>query len=88
MNGIQVLLMNDSIAGFFYNVDTKTSTIEMTGFLDSTKKSKLHYVQSKTGDWQFEGIYHSDSIHFSATKIDMNTLPLLKDKGKIKWTYD
>ena len=88
MNGIQVLLMNDSIAGFFYTVDTKTSTIEMTAFLDSTNKAKLHYVESKTGDWQFEGIYHSDSIHFSATKIDMNTLPLLKDKGKIKWTYD
>jgi uncharacterized membrane protein YphA (DoxX/SURF4 family) len=88
MNGIQVLLMNDSIAGFFYTVDTKTSSIEMTAFLDSTNKAKLHYVESKTGDWQFEGIYHSDSIHFSATKIDMNTLPLLKDKGKIKWTYD
>lgn len=88
MNGIQVLFMNDSIAGFFYNVDTKTSTIEMTVFLDSTTKAKLHYVESKTGDWQFEGIYHSDSIHFSATKIDINTLPLLKDKGKIKWIYD
>lgn len=83
-----ILLMNDSMATFHFKADIGNSTIEFTSGSDTTIKEKLHYVESKPAEWLFEGTYKTDSIRFSATKIDMYSLPLLKGRGKIKWTYD
>lgn len=88
-NGVRVQLTNDSIADYDYQVDIPNRIIKFKGWWpDTTTKAKLHYIESKPGEWLFEGIYKTDSVRFSSTKIDIYTLPLLKDRGKIKWTYD
>lgn len=88
-NGLLVQLMNDSLADYDYQVDTFNKIIKFTAWWpDTTTKAKLHYIESKSGEWLFEGTYKTDSIHFVSTKIDMYSLPLLKDRGKIKWIYD
>lgn len=87
-NGVRVQQMNDSIADFDFKADMQNKIIELTSWVDTTNKAKLHYLESRPGEWLFEGTYKTDSIRFSSTKIDMYSLPLLKDRGKIKWVYD
>jgi hypothetical protein len=86
-NGIQVQLINDSIADFDYRVDMQHRIIELTSWADNTHKATLHFKESESNEWVFGGTYNTDSIRFSSTKIDLDSLPLLKGRGKIKWTY-
>jgi hypothetical protein len=88
-NGIQVQLMNDSLTDYDYQVDVLNRIITLKAWWpDTTTKAKLHYLESGSSEWLFEGIYKTDSIRFSSTKIEMYSLPLLKGRGKIKWVYD
>lgn len=80
---------NDSCAYFSIKIDTSTQTLELNGWMsDTLSKAILHYKETKPNEWIFQGTYKTDSIHFSSNKIDMYSLPLLKDRGKIKWMYD
>ena len=87
-NGLQVQLSNDSIADFDYKADMKHKIIELTSWVDNQHTATLHFTESESNQWLFEGTYNTDSIRFSSTKVDLDSLPLLKGRGKIKWTYD
>jgi hypothetical protein len=87
-NYLQVLLKNDSVSGYVFEPDLANRIVSLKSLSDTAIKVKLHYMETKSNEWLFYGTYKSDSIRFSASKIDMYSLPLLKDRGKIKWTYD
>lgn len=87
-NGVRVQQMNDTIADYDFKADMQKNMIELTSWTNSKNKAKLHFLKSTPGEWLFEGTYGADSIRFSATKVDLYSLPLLKDRGKIKWTFD
>jgi hypothetical protein len=88
-NGLLLQLMNDSLADYDYQVDIPNRIIKLKAWWpDTTTMANLHYVESRPSEWLFEGTYKTDSIRFLSTKIDMYSLPLLKGRGKIKWTYD
>ena len=81
--------MNDSLADYDYQVDVTNRIIKFTAWWpDTTTKAKLRYIENKPGEWLFEGTYKTDSVRFSSTKINIGSLPLLKTRGRIKWTYD
>jgi len=87
-NYLQVLLKNDSVSGYVFEPDLANRIISLKSLSDTTIKVKLHYTETKSNEWLFYGTCKSDSIRFSASKIDMYSLPLFKDRGKIKLTYD
>lgn len=84
---VTVQFMNNSIFKYSSQGDTTTKTIELNAGNDSTFKSKLHFSIITPEEYLFEGIYKGDSITVFSKKIHLKNLPLLKDKGKIKWTW-
>lgn len=87
-NGVQIQLLNDSIIEFLYKPDLVAKTIELNSWIDTSSKMKLKYAENSSGDWLFQSVYKTDSLSFIATKVGLSSLPLLKDRGKVKWKYD
>lgn len=86
-NYLSVQFMNDSILQYSIQPDSINKSIALSLWNDSTFKSKLNYTLNNTGDYLFEGVYKKDSIWFISRKVDLQTYPLLKDKGKVKWIW-
>ena len=82
-----VQFMNDSSISYALNGDTLSQTIDLTLWNDSTFKSKLHFTKIDPHEYQFEGVFKNDSIRLTTKKIYLDNLPLLKDKGKMKWIW-
>ena len=82
-----VQFMNDSTAQYGILVDTMTRTMALNDWNDSTFKSKLHYSIISPAEYLFEGSFKHDSIKIVAQKRRLDNLPLLRDKGKIKWVW-
>lgn len=83
---VTVQFMNDSTFKYSSQGDTTTKTIELNAGNDSNFKSQLHFSIITPEEYLFEGIYLGDSVKVYSRKINLKNLPLLKDKGKIKWT--
>jgi hypothetical protein len=79
--------MTDSAVEYSSQGDIATKTIELSAENDSSFKSKLHYSIISPEEYLFEGMYKRDSIKIFSKKINLKSLPLLKDKGKIKWVW-
>ena len=82
---ISVQFMNDSLAYYNLNADTVTHILTLNSWDDTTFNSNLHYTLNRSHEYIFEGTFNKDSIRFISTKIDLTNLPLLKDRGKMKW---
>ena len=84
---VTVQFMNDSTFKYSSQGDIATRTLELSEWNDSTFKSKLHFSIITPEEYLFEGIYKGDSIRVVSKKVNLKNLPLLKDKGKIKWVW-
>lgn len=82
-----VQFMNDSTAQYSLQVDTVMKSLELNAWNDTAFKSKLQYSIINSAEYLFEGSFRHDSIKIVAKKRRLNNLPLLKDKGKIKWVW-
>ena len=78
----------DSTAEFVYDIDTVNRVVDMNSIIDTASKMKLNYQETENGQWLFDGTFGKDSIRFSCSKVDIHSLPLLKNRGRIKWKYD
>ena len=82
-----IQFMNDSSIFYSLNGDTLSKTINLTLWDDSTFKSKLLFTKINLEEYQFEGVFKNDSIRLITKKINLDNVPLLKDKGKMKWIW-
>lgn len=86
--GALIQFMNDSTFSYYMlQGDTATKSIQLSVWNDSTFKGDLHYSIMGSGEYVFEGKFKNDSIRVVSRKIDLNNLPLIKDRGKIKWVW-
>ena len=82
---VNIQSLNDSSLFCQSKIDTLKKTIEMTTWFDPKFKCALHYLASAQNTYTFKGILKGDSIHFTATKIDMNKVTLVKEYDNIRW---
>jgi uncharacterized membrane protein YphA (DoxX/SURF4 family) len=80
-----IQFMNDSSMRYKITADSISKSLTISSWNDSTFNSKLYYIISSPGEFVFKGTCNNDSIHFASRKVNPTDLPLLKDKGKIKW---
>jgi hypothetical protein len=87
MNGYTTIRFgNDSSSVFFSTIDVKKNLLELKNPYDSLFKSSLVYYNN-SAQYLFKGTFGDDSVFISARKIDMEKMPLNKDRGKIKWRW-
>ena len=79
--------MNDSAVQYGLQVDTVAKSLELQAWNDTSFKSKLYYSSISPTVYLLEGTFMHDSIKMMAQKKNTGGLPLLKDKGKIKWVW-
>lgn len=84
---ITVQYMNDSVANYSMKTDTTTRLITLSTWRDTTFKCDLYYTIRNSDEYIFEGIYKTDSIRFVSKKINLEKLPLVKDRGKVIWFW-
>lgn len=80
-----IQFMNDSSMRYQITADSISRSLTISSWNDSTFYSKLYYTISRPGKFVFKGTCNNDSIHFASRKVNPTDLPLLKDKGKVKW---
>ncbi|HET9745449.1 MAG TPA: hypothetical protein VFP97_07050 [Chitinophagaceae bacterium] len=84
---IAIQYTNDSVIYRSIEIDTVTKSLALSSWNDSTFKCNLSYTINGSNEYVFEGNYKKDSIRFSAKKMNLQSYPLLKGKGKIKWVW-
>jgi hypothetical protein len=85
-NTSHVLLTGDSIAEYRLKADIQSGMIAIMS-QDSTFSRKFHYTNIDSAHWLFESISGTDSIRFVTKQIDIHRFPLLKDNGRIIWSW-
>ncbi len=85
-NTSHVLLAGDSIAEYRLAADIHSATVAIMS-PDSTFSRKFHYANIDSAHWLFESISGTDSIRFVTKQIDIHRFPLLKDNGRIIWSW-
>ena len=85
-NTSHVLLANDSIQTYTLSADLSAGSIQVNS-ADSSFRNRFHYRNIDSVHWLFAGISGGDSVRFVARKIDIRQFPLLKENGKIKWSW-
>lgn len=87
MNGYATIrFSNDSTSVFIASIDTTKKIVELKSPYDSLFKSSLHFIQN-SDQYNFKGVFGVDSVYVSAKKIDIEKMPLNKDRGKIQWLW-
>lgn len=76
---------NDSIKYYKYEMDTLTKTFTLYDPRDKKIKTKFLYIKPSPNHYLFEGVLNADSVHILVRKFDMDSLSLVKNRGKIKW---
>ena len=76
---------NDSLKFYKYILDTLTKTFTLYDPRDKKIKTKFLYIKPSPNHYLFEGVLNADSVHILVRKFDMDSLPLVKNRGKIKW---
>jgi hypothetical protein len=84
---ITVQFMNDSTEQYTLQVDTVRKLLELSSWKDSSFHSKLQYSKLGPAEYSLAGFFSKDSVKAVAHKKALENLPLLKDKGKIKWVW-
>ena len=79
--------MNDSTEQYTLQVDTVRKLLELSSWKDSSFHSKLQYSKLGPAEYSLAGFFSKDSVKAVAHKKALENLPLLKDKGKIKWVW-
>ncbi len=76
---------NDSLKFYKYKMDTLTKTFTIYDPRDKKIKSEFLYTKPSPKHYLFEGVLNADSVKILVRKFDMDSLPLVKNRGKIKW---
>lgn len=79
--------MNDSLKFCRYQLDTIAKTFQFNLYTDTTSKYSFHYTYHDS-TYHFSGFYKNDSIRFSMKVVDMSKFPLVRNRNKIKWTWN
>ncbi len=85
-NVSHVLLPGDSVLELAMDADTLTRSIRLRT-TDSSVKVNLSYRKLDSAAWEFEGFSGKDSIRLFTRQIDIYQYPLLKDEGRIIWSW-
>lgn len=76
---------NGSLKFYKYKMDTSAKTFTLNDPRDKKIKSEFLYTRPSPKHYLFEGVLNADSVHIMVRKFDMDSLPLVKNRGKIKW---
>ena len=84
-NEMAIQYANGSLKFYTYKMDTSAKTFILNDPRDKKIKSEFLFTKPLPKHYLFEGVLNADSVHILVRKFDMDSLPLVKNRGKIKW---
>jgi hypothetical protein len=85
-NQFYTLLPDGTVSAYHLEADTVKKTLLFISS-DSLIRGNLTYRQIDSVRWFFEGTENEDSLRFITRQIDIFKHPLLKDYGRIIWSW-
>lgn len=79
-------LSDGTVSEYHLEADTVKKNLLFISF-DSLNRGNLTYHQIDSVHWLFEGTENGDSLRFVTRQIDIFKHPLLKDYGRIIWSW-